>query len=316
MNYAGIDISKDTFDVCFYLDDNQHYNVFDQTEKGFYSFLSVFNMFKIDIVGFESTGVYHKAFEKYLRDNGVNPIILSPRKVSLFVKSSPIVGKTDKSDAFGIALYLSKHHGLSSLVHPIREEFRPILSSIQSLEKQSRQLKNLLHAYETEGFNDKYIIKHIKKSAAVLDDAHINVKNHALKHLHKRIPEAQTIKNEIKGVGDGILLYVLPFLYDHFDKYTVKQWSSMFGIAPVPHRSGTTVYKRSHISKRGNLFPRKMLYMSAIASVRSNHILKEKYLRLREAGKPPKVALVAIMNHLLRTLIYKLSEHTGRPIKK
>lgn len=38
MNYAGIDISKDTFDVCFYLDDNQHYNVFDQTEKGFYSF--------------------------------------------------------------------------------------------------------------------------------------------------------------------------------------------------------------------------------------------------------------------------------------
>jgi transposase len=49
--------------------------------------------------------------------------------------------------------------------------------------------------------------------------------------------------------------------------------------------------------------------MAALVASRSNPILKEFYLRLRAAGKPAKVALVAVMrklvvlmNHLLKNL--------------
>ena len=55
--------------------------------------------------------------------------------------------------------------------------------------------------------------------------------------------------------------------------------------------------------------------MSAVPAVRSNDILKEKYLRLKAKGKPSKVALVSIMSHILRAIIIKLSIYTKRELK-
>ena len=46
---------------------------------------------------------------------------------------------------------------------------------------------------------------------------------------------------------------------------------------------------------------RDALYMPALAAMRFNPDLKAKYTQLRETGKPPKVAIVAIMRKLLET---------------
>ena len=43
---------------------------------------------------------------------------------------------------------------------------------------------------------------------------------------------------------------------------------------------------------------RRVLYMAALAATRHNPILKAFYLRLREKGKPAKVALTAVMRKL------------------
>jgi transposase len=42
--------------------------------------------------------------------------------------------------------------------------------------------------------------------------------------------------------------------------------------------------------------------MAAVAAVRSNRVLAEFYRRLRSAGKPPKVCLVAVMRKMLTVL--------------
>ena len=44
------------------------------------------------------------------------------------------------------------------------------------------------------------------------------------------------------------------------------------------------------------------LYMAAVAAARYNHILTPFYQRLCAAGKPPKVALTAVMRKLLLAL--------------
>ena len=44
---------------------------------------------------------------------------------------------------------------------------------------------------------------------------------------------------------------------------------------------------------------RSVLYMAALTAVRSNAPLKAFYRRLRAAGKPPKVALIAAARKLL-----------------
>jgi transposase len=50
--------------------------------------------------------------------------------------------------------------------------------------------------------------------------------------------------------------------------------------------------------------------MATIAAVRSNPVLKPFYLRLRGAGKPPKVALIAAARKLLTILNVMLKTKT------
>jgi transposase len=54
-----------------------------------------------------------------------------------------------------------------------------------------------------------------------------------------------------------------------------------------------------------------VLYVAAVAAVRCNPVLKRFYLRLRESGKPPKVALVAAMRKMLTILNAMLKTRTA-----
>ncbi|MDD3506641.1 MAG: IS110 family transposase, partial [Sulfurimonas sp.] len=142
------------------------------------------------------------------------------------------------------------------------------------------------------------------------------IEKNSIALLYSSCPEAKQIKNDIAGVGDKLLLYLIPHIYDHFDKFTLKQINAFFGLNPISYQSGTSVYKKDKLSKKGDKHVMKFLYMASVSAVRSNEILKEKYLRLKDSGKPSKVALASIMSHLLRAIVIKLSHHTKRDLKK
>ena len=55
---------------------------------------------------------------------------------------------------------------------------------------------------------------------------------------------------------------------------------------------------------------RAALYMATLTAVRRQPALRAFYLRLRECGKPTKVALVAAMRKLLTILNAVLKDHT------
>jgi transposase len=78
-----------------------------------------------------------------------------------------------------------------------------------------------------------------------------------------------------------------------------KQVGSLAGLAPHPRESGQWKGK-SYIS--GGRKPlRDSLYMPALVAMRFNPDLKAKYTALRDAGKPVKVAIVALMRKLPET---------------
>lgn len=212
-------------------------------------------------------------------------------------------------------MYLLKNDDLQDLNYPIRDLFKPFTTSIIQLDKQIRQLKNLIYSIKSR--DDSLVLTtEIQKSIDSLESTRLFLFNHTVELLRSECPEYDLIKSDIKGVGDTLLLFILPFLYDHFDKFTLRQITSFFGLNPVAFQSGTSVMKRDRLSKRGDKYVLKMLYMSAVSSVRTNHILREKYLRHKESGKHSKVALVSVMSHIVRAIVSRLSHHTGRPIKK
>jgi len=312
---CGIDVSKNTLDVCLLINGTPIYSIYPNDDLGFSGIVQLLHSNKISLTGFESTGVYHKKLQSYLVGNGYEPFIIAPLSISYFRKSLKIQGKTDKTDSYAIAYYLLKGDNLNSLVYPVRDYFKPFTTSIVQLDKQSRQLSNLIHSLEYGKDTDSLILE-LTKAIVVIKDTRKVLFDHSVNLLRDRCPEFDLVKNDIKGVGDTLMLFILPFLYDHFDKFNVRQITSFFGLNPVSFQSGTSVKRRDKISKRGDKQVLKMLYMASVASVRSNPIIKEKYLKQKLAGKHPKVALMAVMSHLLRAIVSRLSHHTGRPIKK
>ena len=86
------------------------------------------------------------------------------------------------------------------------------------------------------------------------------------------------------------------------------QIAALIGVAPVTRQSGQW---RGHEMIFGGRAPvRAVLYMAALSAVRHNPPLRAFYRRLRERGKPTKVALTAVMRKLLTILNAMLKHHT------
>ncbi len=71
------------------------------------------------------------------------------------------------------------------------------------------------------------------------------------------------------------------------------------GLTPLERQSGTSVRGRPRIGHGGNSRLRTALYMATLSAARYNPMIKSFYTRLREAGKPPKLARCAAARKLL-----------------
>jgi transposase len=87
-----------------------------------------------------------------------------------------------------------------------------------------------------------------------------------------------------------------------------QEIATLIGVAPFNRDSGTLRGKRS---LGGRAQVRAVLYMSTLAAVRHNSVLKAFYERLRAVGKAPKVALTACMRKLLTMLNARLKHGTA-----
>ena len=83
------------------------------------------------------------------------------------------------------------------------------------------------------------------------------------------------------------------------------------GLAPQNHTSGTSVRKRTELSKNGNAYLRKAMYFPTITALTWNPQVKDFYERLVAVGKPKMVALGAVMRKLLMIAVGVL--RSGRP---
>ena len=100
----------------------------------------------------------------------------------------------------------------------------------------------------------------------------------------------------IPGLGAVTAAAVLTFLPE-IATMERKQVASLAGLAPFTRQSGQWQGKSFISGGRKPL--RDALYMPALVATRFNPDLKAKYDQLRAAGKPAKVAIVAVMRKLI-----------------
>jgi transposase len=87
-----------------------------------------------------------------------------------------------------------------------------------------------------------------------------------------------------------------------------RRVASLVGVAPFARDSGQK--RGPRFTRAGRAAPRTALYMAAVTGARFNPVLRALYQRLRAAGKPPKLALIALARKLLTILNAMVREQT------
>jgi transposase len=142
-----------------------------------------------------------------------------------------------------------------------------------------------------------YLRKQIKQADNDLDR---EVRNSALWDKYEML-------SSVPGVGPVLSVALLSDLPE-LGRLSRGEIAALAGVAPFNCDSGTLRGQRRIEGGRPRL--RRVLYVATLAAVRCNPVLKPFYLRLRAAGKPAKVALVAAARKLLTILNLMLKTKT------
>jgi len=310
----GIDISKRTFDVAL-LDDESSYTAgqFTNSREGFRNLRRWLSNRDVDTLHacMEATGRFGDDLALFLVAEGHRVSLVNPARTSAYAKSKLQRTKTDKMDAKLIADYCATQTPPSW--HP-PSVYR---SELQSL---TRYLNELKSARTREINRAKSGIPSQAVRRAIQE--HIDFLNEQIKQVEGEIEQLADDNDEhreqiellvsIPGISTTTAAKVLAEIPDVSSFPQARHLASYAGLCPRQHQSGTSVRKKSRLSKTGNPYLRQAFYMPAVCVLRGNNPLLQPLVeRMRSEGRKPIVIIGAVMRKLLH-IVYGVLK-TGKP---
>ena len=116
---------------------------------------------------------------------------------------------------------------------------------------------------------------------------------------HAALRADRQLLESIPGVGAATAQVILAELPEPARFASAQQAAAYAGLAPREYGSGTSVRKRTRLSKAGNARLRKALYLPTLTAIRFNPLLRGFFERLVAAGKARMAAVGACMRKLL-----------------
>jgi transposase len=242
----------------------------------------------------EATGGLERGLVDQCQKADLKVCVLNPRQPRDFARAANRLAKTDKIDAATLAEF-----GRRMEPRPAAK-VAPWVRTLAALVGRREELTAMRTAESNRldqnflSFVDKQLnasIKRLNKDLKALDVQ--------IDHLIESTPELKTkhqLLCAVQGVGSitaTTLLATMPEL----GSLAPNQVANLLGVAPLNCDSGQWRGKRRIYGGRG--FARRVMYMASLTATRHNEILKAFYERLVQAGKPKKVALVAVMRKLI-----------------
>lgn len=289
---AGVDICKATLDVHLYPAGIARQ--FTNDAKGIKALLSWLAERLVARVVFEPTGRYHYAFERRLGSVGFPLAKVNPRQARRFAEA---IGCNAKTDAVDAAMLARMGALLELPSRPIPSETLDAMKELQvarlGLVKDRTAAKNRDHVCRS-----LLLKRHAAQRLAQIDRqiAAIDVELKASLTLEPDLTARFEILNSIPGIGEITAISMLIEMPE-LGSLDNKQVASLAGLAPIARDSGQHRGKRHIRGGRAQL--RQALYMPALVATRFNPDMKVKYAALIAAGKPPKLAITAVMRKLI-----------------
>jgi len=290
---VGIDVSKDTLDVC--TSANEVFTCANDPE-GIESLVKRLKARPIERVVLEATGGYEAPVVAGLAAAALPVIVINPRQVRDFAKASARLAKTDRIDA---AVLVAFAHAIRPEVRPLKDTQTRALEAVLTRRRQlvgmltmERQRLPMASALVRKELRTHiaWLIKRIKDS------------DRDLTGLLRASPlwrERENLLGTVKGVGQQTILSLCASLPE-LGRLNRRQLAALVGVAPFNCDSGALRGKRRCWGGRAHL--RAVLYMATLSAAHRNPVIRAFYQRLLGAGKPKKLALIACMRKLLTIL--------------
>lgn len=293
--FVGIDVAKDRLDV--HLRPSGVSFAVDRDSAGVETLLGKLRDGAPELVVLEATGGFETVVAAALAAAGLPLAVVNPRQIRDFARATGKLAKTDALDAAVIA------HFAEAVRPPVRAVASAEAQALGELVARRRQLIEMMTAERNRRrqLTIRRLIKGVDRVLATLQ-AQLSELEGDIDDAIRGTPawrEKEDLLVSVPGIGNKIartLIAELPEL----GALGRREVAALVGVAPFNRDSGTWRGRRSIAG--GRAVVRSALYMSILVSIRRKLPLHAVYLRLRAAGKPAKVAIVACMRKLIVTL--------------
>jgi len=301
--FVGIDVSKERLDVA--IRPAGESESVSNDKASIEALVKRLREVQPSLIVLEATGGLERSVTRALTSAELPVVVVNPRQVRDFAKATGQLAKTDSIDALVLARF---GEVVRPALRPLPDE---VTLELRALIARRRQITEMIVA-------ERNRLSGASRSVRKRIDAHIRWLEAELDRADKDLDQSirqspiwqenEDLLRSVPGIGPVIsrsLIAELPEL----GELNRKQIAALVGIAPLNRDSGTLRGHRSIWGGRATV--RAVLYMAALVASRRNAVIRTFYKRLRNAGKAPKVALVACMRKLL-TILNSMLKHKTR----
>jgi len=298
----GIDIAKEKFDIALY--QGKELVATGQFANSAIGFKKLSQWLNNKAAGqvkacLEATGRYGDGLALYLHQAGHQVSMVNPARVKKYAESQLQRNKTDKLDARVIADFCrTQEPSLWTPPAPEKRQLQEMVRRLSALIKEQTREQNRL----TSGLESQVVKESIEANLEFLAAQIAKLEQQIQSHIeqHAALKRDKDLLTSIKGIGAktaAIILGELPDV-DNFDH--AGQAVAYVGLNPEQHDSGSSVHKRSKLTKTGNQNLKTALYFPALSAIRHNPIVQALARRLEDKGKEKMVIVGAAMRKLLQ----------------
>jgi transposase len=302
LRYVGIDVSKHMLDIF-----DDAVGAPERIANASQAITELVARWRCDgaFVVFEATGVYDRELGEALRQAGIRFARINPARARDFARASGRLAKTDTIDAHMLAAF-------ARTMAPAADQApKPKLNALALFAKRRDQLVHMRAQEKNRRSEaqDRTMIERIVRHLDFLNGEikAIEAEIKALIEAEPEISEQARLIRSVPGIGFVACMQLIAQMPE-LGCLGPKQIAALAGLAPINVDSGTHRGKRTIGGGRKRV--RDALYMGALNAVRRDQTMKAFYQKLRGAGKPAKLALVAVARKLLIILNAMLRDRT------
>ena len=300
--FVGIDVSKGTLDLC--IEPAGEALHVDYDDKGISQVVRRLVEVSPTLIVMEATGGLEMRLAGELSAKSLPVAIINPRQARDFAKATGQLAKTDSVD---VAILAAFARAIRPAVRPIKDTDTRALDDLVTRRRQlvDMRVQETLRLGTASKIQKKSLAAHItwlNKRITDLDD-----------EMTKRLRASSVWKSKddllrsIPGVGEVTSLTMLAKCPE-LGQLNRREIAALTGVAPLAKDSGKHRGKRFIWGGRADV--RAVLYMATVSAMRFNTRIKPFAERLKQAGKPGKVIMVACMRKLLTIMNTILKNNT------